>query len=754
MTKTFLRKPLITFSTAFMLGYGAISACGGWDYDWNYASNFTPEIFVEKSYMPLALSQDMFYYGYTIDNGTMFDRQNLSEWSEYLHGKMDSSSVKFFLLDSSQADVDGLQRFYDSKKSNPFSLKWENKIALDDRKTKDFITFLQYAKQIESASVHSDDWRYDTIYKTFDDTKILLSIESIYKKTQDKFLKNRYWFQTVKGYFYSNDKDAAIAFFDKTKSDVSKNLLYYRALSYVAGVYYQKGDFATANYLYSRVFGLCPELRIVAAYSFHPQEEKDWQRSLAMAKTADEKAALWAIYGYYHDEAKAIESIFKVKPDSPHLDFLLGRLVNSREMETEESYNPDDDGSESPSDADKTDFKKSIKIVATIADSKKATNQYMWDLAAGYMQTLDERYSEADRYFDKAEMKLPQNDWASYQLRILRLINNICKVKLIDNKHENMLLKELVWLYEEMPRKTGGEENHFRYQNAIEWSRRYLSKLYGEQGNQVMAELFVREPNFYYDKGQLQAMKVFLRKNNHTPFEQMALKLYDVSLADINFHQAVLATFQNKISEAMGFMEQSGPRKDDAFFGNPFLGNIKDCHDCDHERPQKRKYSNLEFLKTIEQMQAKIRNSEDVYTNSMLLGNAFYNITYFGNGRSFFESNIYNNGPDDRTQSDYSTPIFDCSLAKLYYTMARKAAKTDEQKAKCTYMLAKCDRNDYYNGDLSFPPNVWTSQAEEISFREWNGFKALKQQYSKTKYYREVLAECGYFQTYISQSKK
>ena len=90
----------------------------------------------------------------------------------------------------------------------------------------------------------------------------------------------------------------------------------------------------------------------------------------------------------------------------------------------------------------------------------------------------------------------------------------------------------------------------------------------------------------------------------------------------------------------------------------------------------------------------------------------------------------------------------------MYYQKALAFAKTSEQKAKCHYMIAKCERNEYYNnyyiqGNVKMSP--WPSS--EINFIAWEGFKTLKSKYSKTQYYQEVIKECGYFKTYVSQNK-
>ena len=39
-----------------------------------------------------------------------------------------------------------------------------------------------------------------------------------------------------------------------------------------------------SNYLYAQVFDKCPELRVVTAYSFRPQNETDWNKSFSNGK--------------------------------------------------------------------------------------------------------------------------------------------------------------------------------------------------------------------------------------------------------------------------------------------------------------------------------------------------------------------------------------------------------------------------------------------------------------------------------------
>lgn len=753
MKKIFLKKLVLVFSVVLAMGYTTFYACGGGDYDWSweYETNFTPETFVDQKYTPYFLSQDLFYDGSNLTNAAdLFDEDVVLDWSSFLNGKLKNETISFFIADTSNSVVADLYNFYTKNKSSKNATNWSKKIDLKDKKIKDFIEFLHFAKPIQEYSVSENNWDYEAQPKRMDNEKWIQSIEKKYNSTSDKFLKNRYWFQVIKAYFYSNNPNNGISFFDKTSELQPKNVLYYRAVSYLAGINARLGNVAKANYLFSKVFDKSPKLQQTAMYCFNPNEEKDWNESLKMAKNNDETIALWAIHGYYNDEEKAIESIYNLNPKSDYLEFLLVRLINNQELKVNKSFKNQSVVENKTANRDSIS-KTAVSLIDKIALSGKNNKPHLWNTAAGYLQTLDENFAKADSYFAKAEKQMPKSELAIAQLRILKFINNLSKIDEINTKNEVTILSDLNWLYFELPNK---HPENLRYENAISWSKNYISALYKSQDNPVLAEAFLRDRNFYQNNDDLLAMKKFMTKSNKSSMEIIASKIYDVTLDDVLEYQAVLATFQNKISEAIVYIEQTSSAKEEVFQGNPFNGTIKDCHDCDFEAYQKRKYSLLEFLRTIQTMQDKIAKNEDVYTNSLLTANAFYNITHYGNARSFYEGNIIGYGSTQFDfEEEYETLITNCDLAKKYYQMAFSASKTDEQKAKCTYMLSKCERNDYYNAKYVTVERYWEMNNNGIDFIAWNGFKTLKKNYSKTKFYQDVIAECGYFSAYLYGNK-
>jgi len=416
------------------------------------------------------------------------------------------------------------------------------------------------------------------------DSKWIKSLEKKYSDASDPFLKNRYWFLSVKANFYSDKPANGITFFNQTEKSAPKNTLYYRALAYVAGIEYKQKHYAKSNFLYSQVFDKCPTMRVVSAYCFHPQEQKDWKQSLAMAKTDDEKAALWAIQGYYNDEERAIAEIYKLQPKNQHLDYLLTRLINNQENKIDQSFK-DKTVLENKKRTKDSIHKSTINLVTKIAESDKTSKPYLWNVAAGYLETLNGNFKQADTNFDKAESKMPKTPLAINQVRLLRFVNNLSKIDQLNPENEKTILTDLAWLHQELPKKP---IENFRYENAAAWSKNYLAALYRSQKNDVMTEIFNHDSNFYDNEKKLLAMKAFLTKENKTEIEKIGASIYEIKLADINYFQGVKAAFQNKIPEAIAFMKQAEGLESTVFYGNPFLGNIKDCHDCDIQAIQKK----------------------------------------------------------------------------------------------------------------------------------------------------------------------
>jgi hypothetical protein len=552
-----------------------------------------------------------------------------------------------------------------------------------------------------------------------------------YKGTKDKFLKERLWFQLVRGYYFMEDYTSCVMAFEN-RQDAVKNTMYYRCMSYAAGALKGNGKISKANYYYSIVYNNCDALKTTAHFSFKPQDEKDWQQALLLCKNNDERCTLWQMLGiFYKDEIRSIEEILKIDPSSPKLDLLLSRAINKIEtglFSSSISYEYANDDKQS---------QKALNELKAIAQSalknSNVTKPYQWHLALGYLQTLSGDFDAARENYSLGAKAGLKEKLVGEEARLLDLINTISELKKIDGKAESKLLTEFKWLE--------GADKTLR-KNAIQtWIKSVIAKKYRDQGDLLKAEFYRVNYAFYSKEKQLHDMQMFLQKSSKTDYEKYCESIYNLKLDDLYEFEAIDKALQDRTDEAIALMEKSATGSAKTLLSNPFNGGIKDCHDCDHAVPQKTKFTKLATLKKMKEMKDKL--GADPYNNALLLGNAYYNMNFYGSSRVFYDCAVMGAEASTRDMMDstYVDRLTDMALPTKYYTMAYNAAKTDEQKAKCQYMLAKCQRNEWYNkgnGDGN------------KNFEAWPGFRELKK-YAATKFYKDAINECGYFKKYAGR---
>jgi len=736
-------KPLFIVFRTLCIGITSfVSIFAGVEWDWFESnSSFAPEAYVQdKSYEQLFYSINMFYGEDWYDNAhsNRFKESIISDWKKYVGNKLSEEQLNYFILsDSSNVELSNISKAILKKGSNKFTQKFD----LKDGKLKQFFAFMNLAKSLESYSNNVASWNYDT--EALDPMKYMTvgqakKIEDIYNVAKDPFLKNRYWFLAMKSYFYSQNRNEAVTFFNKTQAKIERNELYYRGLSYVAGVLYKNKDYARSNFMYSVVFDNCPKLRTVATYSFHPQENKDFEQALAIASTNTQKAVLWTLYGYYGDEVEAIQKIYTLDPKNKHLDYLLTRALNIAENKMNATeWNYSEYGSKARIINDSL-HSKLYQMVTKIANEKKSNSPHIWNIAAGYFEIIKANNAQATYYFSEAQKTIPNTKLAQKQLKLFQVFNEIAAVKKMDESTEIKLLPNLKWLF---VFEKENSQDKLRTQFLTNWSRNYIASLYKKQGNEVMAELFLRDVDYYLNPLRTEKMIVHLNTNKNSDWDTFANSLYNIRVDDIYEFKAIKYAYNNQISQAIEEIQKSLFAKVE-LLGNPFNGNIKDCNDCDHVAFQKTKYTKLSFLLKIKELEEIVAKGSDTYTENILLGNAFYNMSYYGNARFFYDNKIINQYNTNYLDETYKDILMSNVETEKYYSKALLLAKNDEQKAKATYLLTKIERNKFYLTPVYKP---W-----EVDYVVFDGFKKLKQ-YSKTKYYQEVVNECGYFRNIVQK---
>jgi hypothetical protein len=748
MKRTFTKKSWTFLISIFAIG-GIVIACADGDWPEYGSSNFTPEAFVEKRYSPFFYSPYLYYYGIGHDNSQSerFNEKNVSDWAGYLGNITSSAELNYLLNEPGKATVDSIALYLDGKYGSlpgevaAYQLFREK----NNKKVKDFISYLSLAKEAAVFANNTSAWwdyepKKQVVYAGA--AALNKALQSGFTNAGDKFLKQRYWFQLVRSYFFNGAPEKAAAFFETNESKFEKNILYYRTMAYCAGAYYRQKNYGKANYYYSLVYDSCDEMKTSAHFSFHPQEESDWQATLALCKNNKEKITLWQMLGvFYGDEKRSIREIQVLDPASNKADLLLARAINKEEQKMNSEYDVFNPAKMSAITIDKD----LLALVSGIANAGNNSNPFMWSAAAGYLQLLDHNYKQADRYFAQAEKTVSGEKLKQWQLRLLKALNKVAGAAKVDDQFEKEILDDVEWLRT----YNSGEGDPFRYTNAFAFIKATMAKKYSKQLQLVKSECYVTKQAFYTDDKNVEAMKTFLQKNDMTPYEKLCRNLYNKNLDDLYDYQGVRLAYDDKMEPAIAAMEKAGEKGNFNFQGNPFNGRINDCHECDHASYKGTPYTKLGLLKKMKEMEANVQAGNDVYNNTLLLGNAFYNLSYYGNARDFYLSSIpgsfqLTSNTLDSTFKDF---LLSMKAAAGYYQKALAAAATKEQKAKCYYMLAKCERNSWYTKNI-FNGSDYYSGSDMVDLKAINSFNMLKQ-YSDTKYYQEVIKECGYFRAFL-----
>lgn len=710
-------------------------------------SNFAPETFVDSAYTPFFYSQ-MFYYdiNYDTEHNKRFSNTNVREWSNYLGELANTGELDFLLNKASKGYIDSaitdLGRGFNVSPPATYNLGIIGKGK--NEKVKSFFHYLAHAKACESFSVKEYEyWDYEK--KETDvskaDARLYNEMNKAFDGSKDEFIRQRYWFQLVRYNFYFN-VPAAITLFEKYKDSFPKNSIYYRTMASTAGALYKQKSFAKANYYYSLVFAGDDKLKTVAHWSFHPQEETDWKQTLGLCLNNEERITLWQMLGiFYKDEMRSMQEIYKLDPKSGKMDILLTRFVNKNENE----YSWLTDSKDS-----REKIKAALPWLKEVADKGNTSNPFLWNTSIGYLYFLSENFTAAEAYYKKAASQLPNTPLATSQLKLLSLLNSVGALKGIKPADEDRLLPELKWLYN---RSEDIVVSKFRYYEAQRWVKETLSKKYQKQNDLVKAECFVSTPGFYANDKNIEKLKALLTKKAATPYEQFCAAMSEKKTEALWAFQAIRDAYGDNIDAAIEKMGKAGGEAAAILAGNPFNARINDCHDCDHMATQKVKYSKLVFLQKLKEMKDNIARGNDAYNNAVLLGNAFYNMSHYGNARYFYESAVLGSGHYSPFSIDsiFIPLLTDNSIAKKYYSLALEKAADDEQRAKCHYLIAKCGRNDWYNR------NYYNSRENEYKYDDqvYTDLKVFDglSQYSQTRYYQEVLKECGYFRTYLKKKK-
>jgi hypothetical protein len=772
------------FTALFVSAVAALTviACGYWPEEWDSRelSLFAPEVIHEPAAEPFFVSDHMYYmpkndmYGMPETTPTLTDR-NTAEWVTFFEGKLSEEDVSWLVYESNEVTVKILGGVYEkltvtaSDSVPPAVVKYFKNYKLG----KEVAEYLAYALSVEH--VYLDSYSSWDGPVAIDTTGIKLNwLKEQFAKTNNPFLKSRYGFQITRALSRLSNFEECIRFYDtEFKPTPAAGSMYYRSMGYKARSLYYLKRYSEANYLYAQLFNNDPCSRYQAYQSFHPQEEKDWQGTLALAKTAEEKEMLWQLLGIYADPVRAISAIYALNPQSKHLPLLLVRAINQAEAialhnpKRYEDYYSEfymeplipQGGKNTWEDDYQNEYSKKLSLVDLdktlehISSDKKTNNPALWDLAAGYLKILTGKYEPSKRLINQA---LPAaNDTLMLgQQAILKSILAVKELRSIDARVETEM-------YAHIQAINALKHPALRSESAARYILTTMAVLYKKQGDLMKSELaYPRGLEYYTNTTATQKIIDFMHDKNLNPMEKHLAQNYSLTIGMLHGIKSVQYTYTDNMEAALKEYEQYEAGNYNTLYCNPLVVEINDCYNCGLTADEDHwKYGRWSFLKEMIELKhiADSSKNNKIRAKSYFeYANGLYNITGFGCAKHMFDSPVTyaSNVGDlyDETLPYIKLGYTNCRYALEYYNKAEELSTDKEFKAKCAWMAAKCERNIWLE-------KGYLASAENYDYN-WPGdfvagkyFALMKEKYANTKYYQEVINECGYFCTYITHSK-
>jgi hypothetical protein len=665
----------------------------------------------------------------------------VADWHGYLNGAVDDADWRKILFEASAADVAALQRRLAGKSTAvptgyEDSSLWSQPAAR--AKLGAALAVVHLVRQVEPSAIAFEPWDHDKAARRPAPAGGLLATAraGMTASAADPFLAQRYAFQATRILFYQDDAAALITFFDQHAAVLAGPSpgLGWRARYYLAGALANSGNDARAELELARIHANYSPLAGPAMSDFHPQSDTVWHDSLALARTTRERTELWRMVGVKFDGMAAAREIRKLDPKSDLIALLVLRELARAESLPGRSFNTP------PDPQDVTAAGRALaaveQLALQLASTPGADRPWLMHLVAGHIAARRGDLATARARLERALAGKPGDARVASQVKASLSLALIANWK-IDDAHER-----------EFGQAMNGLDRTYERADSVRTAvRDHLAKLYKWANRLVDAE--------YLHPGTVDPT------DDPSGFSPHPGKLH---WADISFLKDMLARRTRVATEFDRFLVTqpafTEPRLQqelalryalDGDFAaakqiftatsatstrlevDPFVTHIKDCRECDEEKFARAAWTHASLIARLAQL-GPVANStgEAAAEASLQIGNALYNITWYGNAR--------------RVLRDTHQDGHDARAAERWYHRAYDLTKNRERKAQAAYLAAKAERGNRTDvprkdddglSDLPLP-TTWFTRLKPLS---------------DTRYYKEVLRECGTFRTWVAPAR-
>lgn len=629
----------------------------------------------------------------------------LADWKGYLGAGVPDDALARLVY---EASVDDLTRLATAKGKGPLGLEPSRWKVKGKGKLERALAYLRLARRVEALSA------IDAPGLSPAESAALLAEARAGATGKEPFLAQRYAFQTIRILFYQHDWPGVIDLFDKGKAPLARPSadLAARARYYVAGALRRTGKLARANLELARVHVASTALAPAAAQDFQPMEEADWREALRLAGTPREQAQLWRMVGLTKDGLVAAQEIARLEPTSN----LLGLLL-VRELSKAESHGADGWGA-APGAAEVAARNRTLTtlggLAASLATTPRVDRPWLLHLVAGHAAARRGDLATARAQLALAQKAKAGDARVAAQARASLALALSTSGKL-DPAGEDELARTMNALAPDFGRKDA----------LVSEVRASLARSLAQAGRVVDAEYLwpgTAPATSWADAAFIQQMigragktsTAFDRFLLTSPLSRSGLEqdLALRQLLDGNFAVAA-RTFATTTAAS----SQLGT--------DPFVTHIVDCHDCDHETYATAPWTHASFAARLAELERQAGGKGDKAAEAALaIGNALYNVTWYGNARVVLEAGHH--------------ATRDTARAERWYKKAYELATSRELKARAAFLAAKAELMQLVTA--KYEPYDWVETLPVPT--RW--FPVVKL-YADTAYHKEILAECGHY---------
>ena len=741
------------------------------------------------------ISAEEFYPFLREDFTTFYSNSNYKQNKSKVYPKGNVSLWKELLVDWDVYEIE--KAIYE-----PENFNWYNKNAQIDKRAKIYIDFAQFCSEVFDYRNKMNSWDYNEIkqQKTINTEELLSKANTLLNKESNEQLKARYYYQIIRILHYSKDWEDAIKFYEsKVKDKLPKNEIYYYITDQIAGCYYSNKNYEKAAYLFTKVFNKSIDRKKSAFISYNFCTKKDADGKPFFKGVEDEKNfILITSLRNFSDEVININKFINLDVNDKRVELLFMRALNN----VERVVWPKNIGVGSetlPFYEKNNNYKDLLSIAGKQVGNYAVRNKDFWRIASSYLSFINND-------IQIAKNKLFKVNSFTEQKKKLSIVYEVSSWSEISTSNEDYIYHILKTIPEQDDWYMDSKNDlrnfildkiaHTYYKNN-KIAKAFLVHNYLENVNNINSlELLNALDNFYfkpnksdYEKLLIANMVETLEKHNFIDY--------------INYQKGIYYLYDKKPELALVFFNKNNSYKAKKPIPNTiFSNNIKECFTCDvneimgDEVYKADVFSFIDANFTTKDLAInlmeliKLTSNEKLWKAKLanyLLANYYYNISNTGYYRGLLTDNtntgdgVYINHVNDHysspkitgeeiiaNQSGYNLSnistwghrrekhYFNLSeLAMKYYQNVIDLSTDKELNARCTYLMAKCELNYFYNngGDNNYKILVkskWNNY--EIELPKSKSFKLLKEKYSDTEFHNMIIKECSYYRHYSNNN--